>query len=55
MALAEHRDELEPLDFDVAGPSVIFLVIDIFVYWIVIILFENNVFGYLKEHVFCKR
>lgn len=49
MALVEGRDELDPLDWLVGGPSVVFLAVDVFVYWFLIILFEMNFFTYLKD------
>lgn len=36
----------EPLSWDIAGPSLLFLIADIFVYWIILILIE---YGFFKR------
>lgn len=43
---------LDPLDFLVAGPSVLFLIIDIFLYWFIIYTFERGVWKKLRARLF---
>lgn len=51
MALVENRDVLEPLDFLVAGPSVLFMFLDLAFYWIIVFLFETKFFAKLKYNL----
>ena len=50
-AVVENRSELDPLDFLVAGPSVLFMVIDIFLYWGVLYTLERGVWRNLARRV----
>jgi hypothetical protein len=50
-AVVENRDELDPLDFFVAGPSVLFMVIDIFFYWFIVWTFERGVWKSLWSYI----
>jgi hypothetical protein len=43
MAAVEKRDVYSPLSFEVGGPSVLFLVLDVFIYWGIIILYEKKI------------
>lgn len=45
-AAVEHRDKDEPLSMNVAGPSIIFLVVDIFIYWAFMICYEMKIWRY---------
>lgn len=54
-ALVDDKETPNPLDWKVSGPSVLFLVIDVFLYWLIIVMFETNTFTYLRDKVFCRR
>ena len=51
-AVVEDRTALDPLDMSVAGPSVIFMVFDIFFYWLIIASFEKKFWKYLGFRFF---
>ena len=48
MGFAENRAAYDPLDFNCAGFSVVFLVVDGIIFWIIVILIESKVFRKLK-------
>ena len=50
-AVVENRNELDPLDFLVAGPSVLFMVIDVFFYWGVLYTLERGVWRNLARRI----
>lgn len=51
-AVVENRSSYDPLDMAVAGPSVIFLLVDIFFYWLLVISFEKKFWQMLKFRYF---
>lgn len=50
-AIVEDRKEFDPLDFLVAGPSVIFMVFDVFFYWFIVFTFERGIWKKLRARI----
>jgi ABC-type glutathione transport system ATPase component len=54
IAQVTQEPEKDPLDPDVAGTGLYFLIGEVFVYWILIALIENKVFDQLYKTICCK-
>jgi hypothetical protein len=51
-AVVEDRESYDPLDMDVAGPSVLFMIADIFFYWLLVSSFEKKVWSRIR-YLYC--